>query len=36
MKVPELYRFGREGRYFGLKIFGLYMIDGVYQVGLTR
>lgn len=32
MALPELYRFGREGRWFGLRIFILYMIDGVYQV----
>ena len=31
MQVPELYRYGREGSWFGLKWFCLYMLDGVYQ-----
>jgi hypothetical protein len=31
MDVPELYRYGREGRWFGLRLFTIYM-DGVYQV----
>ncbi|PWZ00210.1 phospholipid-translocating P-type ATPase [Testicularia cyperi] len=31
MQVPELYRQSREGRYFGLKPFLLYFLDGVYQ-----
>lgn len=32
MAVPELYRYGRDGKLFGLKRFAIYMIDGVYQV----
>lgn len=31
MEVPELYRRGREGKYFGLKPFLIYMLDGTYQ-----
>jgi len=31
MALPELYRFGREGRWFSLRIFIIYMLDGVYQ-----
>ncbi|KAJ7772973.1 phospholipid-translocating ATPase [Mycena maculata] len=31
MALPELYRYGREGRWFGLRQFILYMADGVYQ-----
>ncbi|KAK7034698.1 hypothetical protein VNI00_012105 [Paramarasmius palmivorus] len=31
MDLPELYRFGREGRYFGMKWFVLYILDAVYQ-----
>ncbi|KAJ3907391.1 phospholipid-translocating ATPase [Lentinula edodes] len=31
MALPELYRFGREGSWFSMKWFVLYMLDGVYQ-----
>jgi phospholipid-translocating ATPase len=31
MQVPELYRYGREQHFFGMKRFIWYMIDGVYQ-----
>jgi len=31
MALPELYRFGREGTWFGLRGFLIYMIDGIYQ-----
>ncbi|KAG6843812.1 hypothetical protein H0H87_000218 [Tephrocybe sp. NHM501043] len=31
MDLPELYRYGREGRWFGLKWFTIYMFDGVVQ-----
>lgn len=31
MQVPELYSIGREGNLFGLKRFGVYMLQGVYQ-----
>ncbi|QRV72463.1 phospholipid-translocating P-type ATPase [Ceratobasidium sp. AG-Ba] len=29
--LPELYRYGREGRWFGVRVFTLYMLDGIYQ-----
>ncbi|KDN51083.1 hypothetical protein RSAG8_00712, partial [Rhizoctonia solani AG-8 WAC10335] len=29
--LPELYRYGREGKWFGLRVFALYMLDGIYQ-----
>ena len=32
MALPELYQFGREGRWFGLKWFTIYMLDAVVQV----
>jgi phospholipid-translocating ATPase len=32
MAIPELYRFGREGRWFGLKWFTIYMLEAVVQV----
>ncbi|KAG5643214.1 hypothetical protein DXG03_001334 [Asterophora parasitica] len=31
MDLPELYRYGREGRWFGMKWFSIYMFDGVVQ-----
>ncbi len=31
MEVPELYRRGREGKYFGLPLFLIYMFDGLVQ-----
>ncbi|KAF7295629.1 Phospholipid-transporting ATPase [Mycena indigotica] len=31
MALPELYHFGREGRWFGFKLFIVYMLDGVVQ-----
>ncbi|KAK0464027.1 phospholipid-translocating ATPase [Armillaria novae-zelandiae] len=31
MDIPELYRYGREGKWFGLKRFTVYVLDGVYQ-----
>jgi phospholipid-translocating ATPase len=31
MALPELYRFGREGHWFNIKLFLIYMLDGVYQ-----
>lgn len=31
MEVPELYTRAREGRYFGIPRFLLYMLDGLYQ-----
>ncbi|KAK0493628.1 phospholipid-translocating ATPase [Armillaria luteobubalina] len=31
MAIPELYRYGREGKWFGLKWFTVYVFDGVYQ-----
>ncbi|KAJ6501941.1 hypothetical protein C8R45DRAFT_1209601 [Mycena sanguinolenta] len=31
MALPELYRRGREGRWFGFGVFALYMLDGIFQ-----
>ncbi|OBZ69329.1 Phospholipid-transporting ATPase DNF1 [Grifola frondosa] len=31
MALPELYRHGRQGEYFGTKLFLIYMFDGVVQ-----
>ena len=31
MSLPELYRYGREGRYFGLGRFVYYLLEGTYQ-----
>ncbi|KAJ7171938.1 phospholipid-translocating ATPase [Mycena filopes] len=31
MALPELYRYGREGRWFGFGSFVIYMLDGIYQ-----
>ncbi|KAF8630439.1 hypothetical protein AX17_005416 [Amanita inopinata Kibby_2008] len=31
MALPQLYRYGREGRWFGLKWFSVYMLDGLVQ-----
>jgi len=31
MAVPELYRFGREGYWFNLRSFFVYLVDGIYQ-----
>lgn len=31
MQVPELYKSSRQGRYFGMWKFTVYMLDGVYQ-----
>ncbi|KAK0211297.1 phospholipid-translocating ATPase [Desarmillaria ectypa] len=35
MAIPELYRYGREGKWFGLKWFSVYMFDGVYQSAIV-
>lgn len=32
MQVPEVYRFGIENRWFGLRRFCIYMFDGIYAV----
>lgn len=32
MAIPELYRYGREGTFFGLGMFSWYMLDAVVQV----
>ena len=32
MAVPELYWYGREGKWFGMRQFVVYMLDGVVQV----
>lgn len=34
MAVPELYWYGREGKWFGMRQFVVYMLDGVVQVRL--
>ena len=32
MCIPELYRYGREGKWFGAKLFTVFMSEGVIQV----
>lgn len=32
MALPELYSYGREGRWYGLRHFISFMLDGIYQV----
>ena len=32
MALPELYRYGREGYWFNMKLFIAYMLDGIMQV----
>ena len=32
MDLPELYHYGREGTWFHIWWFILYMVDGIYQV----
>jgi len=32
MAIPELYRYGREGTWYGLRRFSAYMLDGILQV----
>ena len=32
MAVPELYRYGREGTWFGIRMFMIYVLDGIVQV----
>lgn len=32
MALPQLYRFGREGKWFGTKLFSVFMFEGVVQV----
>lgn len=34
MALPQLYRYGREGKWFGVKLFTVFMMEGVVQVGL--
>ncbi|KAI0256565.1 phospholipid-translocating P-type ATPase [Lactifluus subvellereus] len=31
MALPELYRYGREGKWFGVKLFTVFMMEGVVQ-----
>jgi len=33
MALPGLYRYGREGKWFGVKLFTVFMMEGVVQVG---
>lgn len=35
MALPELYRYGREGLWFGTVPFIIYMLEGVYQVSCS-
>lgn len=35
MALPELYHYGREGYWFGMKTFLIYMFDGIVQVLYT-
>jgi hypothetical protein len=35
MQIPELYRYGRLGKWFGIWPFVIYMVDGVYQARHT-
>ena len=32
MDLPELYKHSKNGEYFNLKLFAVYMFDGAYQV----
>lgn len=34
MAIPELYRYGREGKWFGTRLFLVYIFDGVVQVSI--
>jgi hypothetical protein len=35
MDIPELYHYGREGYWFSMTQFYIYLIDGIYQVSAT-
>lgn len=35
MQVPEVYRYGIQNKWFGLKRFTWYMIDGIYAVNAS-
>ena len=35
MDLPELYKHGRNGEYFNLKLFLIYLLDGAYQVSFN-
>ena len=35
MALPELYRYGREGKWFGVNLFTVFMFEGVIQVRLN-
>ena len=35
MALPQLYRYGREGKWFGVKLFTVFMLEGIVQVGLN-
>jgi phospholipid-translocating ATPase len=32
MHLPELYKHSMNGEYFNLKLFLIYLLDGIYQV----
>lgn len=34
MALPELYKRGREGQYFGMKKFLIYIFHGIYMVSV--
>ena len=36
MDLPELYKHSRNGEYFNLKLFLVYLVDGAYQVSKVR
>ncbi|KAF8582656.1 phospholipid-translocating P-type ATPase [Ramaria rubella] len=31
MAIPELYQYGRKGKWYGTRLFSIYMLDGIYQ-----
>ncbi|KAI0053960.1 phospholipid-translocating P-type ATPase [Auriscalpium vulgare] len=35
MAIPQLYRYGREGKWFGAKLFTVYMVEGVVQSAIV-
>lgn len=35
MALPQLYRYGREGHWFGMKLFALFMGEGIVQSAIV-
>ena len=35
MALPQLYRYGREGHWFSMKLFSVYMSEGVVQSAIV-